>query len=474
MDGCHAIGGDEGSNHAPASYEVGFTQCCSGEVNLGAKTCSRKHKGTCFNKDETGAFAATGKAVTHYEAASTCEAAGSRLCTKDELLEATASGCCGTGCGLNTGMAWTSTENVGASRVEVSLSPADELDWEDTVKASPYGTTFALQAGVYRQFSVTPRTGDTFIGRGEQETDVVLTGAKVVTANEYAKHKGAGDGIYIAVNRPENEPHMLHASRCIPSNPRCHYEQDLYLDGAPLHHVATEAEVVAGCNCWHFNYGSKHFLFEHADPTSHTWELSESFAAIKQGAAQPEVMYVTVKHLTVQMYASPGQFGAIGGQFPGRGWHVEGVLATLNHGVGCKVREEGVMLNNRFIKNGMQAASSTAGGKPAGPIVIDGNEMGWTTPVMISGKPLEDNLLEDTDGLPPSPSTPLRGRSNPSASFRSGSPRLSIYADVRATVDVIAFEGTPSRLWTTARCGQDITRGGAAVASSFLQRTAQS
>lgn len=379
VDGCHSIGGDEGATHAPASYAVGYTQCCSGDPDPNKKTCKRKHAGVCFSYDDE--FPSSGKASTHYEATQKCTDAGMRLCTKEELLSDEAAGCCGTGCGLNSGMAWSSTENVGADRVEVPLSPDDDpATWTETVLKAPYGSTFVFAPGVYRQFSVEPRTGDTFVGGGNQETDVVLTGANIVARDEY---KPRSTGIYVAAGRLESEPPRRHGDRCNNDAPRCNYESDLFIDGEPLQHVATEADVVLGCNCWHFNYEAKRFVFESADdPHEHTLELSVAEFAIGQGCCQAsgvEAQYITVQKLTTQMYANSAQFGAIGHQMPGRGWLVEGVLSTLNHGVGAKVREEGLLLNTRMIKNGMQAASSTAGGKPAGPCVIDGNELAWST-----------------------------------------------------------------------------------------------
>jgi len=46
----------------------------------------------------------------------------------------------------------------------VNLSPADNI--QAAVTAAPEGTTFVLQAGVYRMLSVVPKNNDIFTGTG--------------------------------------------------------------------------------------------------------------------------------------------------------------------------------------------------------------------------------------------------------------------------------------------------------------------
>ena len=56
----------------------------------------------------------------------------------------------------------------------VTLSPTDNI--QQAVTAAPEGTTFALQAGVYRMQSLVPKNSDIFTGTGT----VILNGSQVL------------------------------------------------------------------------------------------------------------------------------------------------------------------------------------------------------------------------------------------------------------------------------------------------------
>ena len=78
---------------------------------------------------------------------------------------------------------------------------------------------------------------------------------------------------------------------------------------------------------------------------------------------------VTVANLTATMYAIPAQMGAIGDQYPGPGWRVDGCTLALNHGTGARVIS-GEITNCNATSNGQQGLA--AGGPGC---TIAGNEI---------------------------------------------------------------------------------------------------
>ncbi len=85
-----------------------------------------------------------------------------------------------------------------AGRWRVTLSPGDDI--QQAVDSNPPGTTFMLNAGVYRIQSVLPKKGDAFIGA----VGVVLNGAKLLDTFD---RDGA---LYVARNQPIDPGTVVH------------------------------------------------------------------------------------------------------------------------------------------------------------------------------------------------------------------------------------------------------------------------
>jgi len=296
----------------------------------------------------------------------------------------------------------------------IPLTPDD--DCTALVAASPAGSTFLFAPGLYRlKQMLVARTGDTFLGDSAHPGDVILTGARLIAADLVTPTPTPG--VYAAPNRTETEG-TLPSHPCASGFSRCNFAQDLYVDGAPQLHVGSAAKVVAGCACFHFDYSNQQILFAPAEPTAaHVFELGVTRAAISSANSKPPApdtaAGVTVANLTVRHFANPAQFGAVGDQYPGAGWVVSNVNATLNHGSGAKVHTGGRLLSSTFVRNGQMGAGSTGyGGGRGSDVEMGGCELahnnyagystGWEAGAgkfsSLDGAVLRDNYVHDNFG----------------------------------------------------------------------------
>lgn len=227
-----------------------------------------------------------------------------------------------------------------AGATQVPLNPGDDL--QAIVDAHPAGTSYTFAAGLYRLAEITPKTGDVYVGVGGA---TVLTGARLLTAFG----RDAATGLYVAANQTQHG--QVHGE-CLPGHPRCAYPEDLFFDRVPLLHVNTTAAVANGT--WYFDYAGQRILFAD-DPRGHVVETSVARHAFgNPSAVRPA--NVTVANLTATMYAIPAQMGAIGDQFPGNGWRVDGCTLALNHGAGAHLIG-GTLSRSNASKNGQQGVS---------------------------------------------------------------------------------------------------------------------
>ena len=99
QDGCPEKGSLKQGQYAYADEAVGYVQCCKGRPKT---TCARKDEtGQCFSKSWSQIM------YTYPQAAAMCQDAGARLCSQAEIEAKASLGCCGTGCGLDHNLVWT-------------------------------------------------------------------------------------------------------------------------------------------------------------------------------------------------------------------------------------------------------------------------------------------------------------------------------------------------------------------------------
>jgi hypothetical protein len=213
-----------------------------------------------------------------------------------------------------------------------------ETPIQPLVDANPPGSTFCLRSGIYRLQSITPKTGDTFIGMGEE---TVLTGAVVLTG-----FQSDGTTWYVDGQTQEGQVH----GGCWEVE-RCDRPEDLFVDDRPLLHVADRDELAPGT--WWFDYDADR-IYLGEDPAGRRVETSTVRHAFSAVATDD----VTIRSLVVEKYAQPAQFGAIqSGDFdtpPSSGWLIDGVTVRLNHGVGIAFfgNDDSTIRNSKILGNG--------------------------------------------------------------------------------------------------------------------------
>lgn len=217
----------------------------------------------------------------------------------------------------------------------VAVSPSDDI--QAVVDAHPAGTTYCLSAGLWREQSVTPKAGDTYIGTG-QET--ILSGARILEP-----WINSGSSWYVGGQTQEGQVH----GEC-GEIARCGHPEDLFIDNEAQVHVSSLAEI--GPGKWFFDYAADR-IYVGSNPSGHTVETSVTRHAFQA----TETDNITIKNLVVEKYAQPAQFGAIqSGDFGtgvSRNWMIDGVIARYNHGTGISLfnNNDSTITNSKMLYN---------------------------------------------------------------------------------------------------------------------------
>ena len=221
------------------------------------------------------------------------------------------------------------------------------------VALAPAGTAFCLGAGEHRLQSITPKDRQQFFG----EPGTVLNGAKLVIGFERLA------GAWITKGQHQKGLRW-HPDACLPEWPRCAYPEAVFIDDQPLRHVGSAAAVTAGT--FFLDYATDR-LYLADDPGGRRVEASVAPYAFLGGARQ-----VTIQGLTVEKYATPLQYGAIGYNRPSGEWLLRDNEVRLNHGSGIVVGNGSRVLSNHIHGNG-QIGMGCVGRD----VLIEGNEIAW-------------------------------------------------------------------------------------------------
>lgn len=233
---------------------------------------------------------------------------------------------------------------------QISLYPGNNI--QQVVNQHPAGTTFVLNAGIYRLQSIQPKDNDTFTGM----PGAVLSGAQVLT--NFVKQ----GSLWVVSN--QSQQGQLNGY-CDARHPECMHPEDLYFDNAPLLHVQDLASVTSGA--WYFDYANQKIYFAD-NPAGHTVETS-----VARSAFYGQAKNVTIRGLTVEKYAIPAQFGAIGDQYPGPNWIVANNEVRWNHGNGINLASGGQALHNYVHHNGQKGI-----GGNGQTLLVEGNEISFS------------------------------------------------------------------------------------------------
>ncbi|MPZ99440.1 MAG: right-handed parallel beta-helix repeat-containing protein [Dehalococcoidia bacterium] len=241
---------------------------------------------------------------------------------------------------------------------DVSVAPGDDI--QALVDRNPSGTTFHLAAGVYRQQSIRPKDGNSFIGA----PGAILNGARLLTSFEREGN------LWVATGQTQQGKQ---GGACVVRDNgirygACKYPEQLFIDGEILWQVANKNQVTSGS--WYFDYGANRIYFAD-DPSGRTVETSVTAHAF-QGDADD----VTIRGLVIEKYAAPAQRAAVEGR-TGTDWLVEDNELRFNHGYGLRTGHRMRALGNHIHHNGQLGV-----GGAGADVLIEGNEIAYNN---ISG-----------------------------------------------------------------------------------------
>ena len=244
----------------------------------------------------------------------------------------------------------------------VAIAPGQNI--QSVVNSHPAGTTFLLKAGVHRNQTITPRTGDSFVGETSGGTRLtILSGARVLTG-------WISDGTrwYVSGQTQGSTPTTSGADACRPSHPRCSFAEDLFVDNVMKYHEDVLSEVGAGE--WFFDYAADR-IYVGDNPAGHVVETSVTPQLFNPSGADS----VTIQDLIVEKDASPTVSAAVNlGYSPGgaENWIVTGSEVRWNHGAGIGQDTNTIARNNYVHHNcGFGFVGAGTG------VVVEGNEIAY-------------------------------------------------------------------------------------------------
>ncbi|WP_353061976.1 right-handed parallel beta-helix repeat-containing protein [Tunturibacter psychrotolerans] len=218
----------------------------------------------------------------------------------------------------------------------VVLSPG--ADVAARVAAAPPGTKFVFSPGIYVAQQINPKDGDSFTGEGK----AILDGAEPISFTSSGNLWSAPVGL-ITIGK----------IRCMPDHPLCNIQRDLYLDNDILTPIADP--TVLNAHTWFYDQTNGRAVINF-NPAGHKLEISTVKFAFNNTGRN-----VTITHLIVEKYASPPQFGAIGGQGPltngqggAQGWTVTDTEVRLSHGTGIQLSDHATIEKCNVHHNGQK------------------------------------------------------------------------------------------------------------------------
>ncbi|MDB5369909.1 MAG: hypothetical protein JWP20_1467 [Roseomonas sp.] len=224
-------------------------------------------------------------------------------------------------------------------------------DLQVLVNNAGAGATFWLESGVHRLQSITPLDHQQFYGA----EGAVLNGARLLTGfRQDGAHWVADGQTQEGERRAEDEgldAFPLHA------NPDA-----VFIDNKPLLQVGSLADVAPGK--YFFDYEADR-IYLGDNPAGHTVE-----AAVSPYAFDGTATGVTVQGLTIEKYASPVQYGAIGYHTPPVDWTIQDNEVRLNYGVGIIAGDGTKVIGNYVHDNGELGIGGNGDN-----ILLDGNEV---------------------------------------------------------------------------------------------------
>ena len=228
----------------------------------------------------------------------------------------------------------------------IILHPGDNIS--ALVSASPTGTTFYFEPGVYRGVSLAPKDGQAFIGA----EGAILNGSAVLS-------NWTQSGNLWVIGGQTQQGRVHPGAEFEPGTQRPGYPETVFLDNTPLKPVDALSKVVPGT--FYFDYAADK-IYIADNPTGHTIEAGKLTDAFHGSATN-----VTVQNLVIEKYDPQIQDGAIQG---GRGWTIQDNEVRLNYAVGI-IGVDGSKLIGNYVHDNGQMGLGGFGDN----ILVQGNEI---------------------------------------------------------------------------------------------------
>ena len=228
------------------------------------------------------------------------------------------------------------------------------------VNAAPAGATFFFEPGVYRDVSLTPKDGQTFIGA----QGAILNGADVLT-------DWSQSGSYWVVGGQTQQGLARATDFALPGAQRAGYPDTVFMDGKTLTPVNSLSKLTTGH--FYFDYNADK-IYIADNPLGHQIEAGKYDFAFTQG--DYGVKNVTIQNLVIEHYDPPIQYGAIQA---GIGWNMINNEVRDNYALGISVENAG---NNKIIGNYVHDNGEMGMGGTGPNILVQGNDIahngGWS------------------------------------------------------------------------------------------------
>lgn len=238
------------------------------------------------------------------------------------------------------------------------------MDVEALISNAANGSSFIFEAGTYRNVSIKPKDGMSFVA----QPGVVFNGSEVI--DSFVEQ----DKVWVAVGiTAQGRVH----GECIDEAPMCSAPEDVYIDSVLSQQVENANDV--GPGKFHIDYEAD-ILTIGDDPAGKVVELSTTQNAFRGTASD-----VTIDGFVIEKFANPAQTGAIqtmDNEGLGRRWRVANNVVRLNHGVGIKVGAQSLIEQNEVYANGQLGIGTGPNGFDN---VIRDNEVYRNTTIGFSG-----------------------------------------------------------------------------------------
>jgi parallel beta-helix repeat protein len=289
------------------------------------------------------------------------------------------------------------TASAGRS-CDVLVNPSEDV--AAAVERAPVNASICLASGEYRIVEpLLPKAGQTIEGLGH----ATLNGAQRLTG-----FSAVGGTVWAARFYGELGPRT---GQCKPKTGNaCQLPSAVFRDGKPLRRVTSRGALEEE-TFW--VAASKHEVYVYGNPAGHSLEIALAPAAIIAEPGSPAPVGVTIRGLTVKMFATPAQHGAI--DAPAAGWTIVDDRAELNHGAGITSEGEATIEHDRAVDNGQEGIGGSGNDTVVeGNLIADNNwaefspeweaggaKWGYASDLLVRGNTVRDNkgpgLWSDVD-----------------------------------------------------------------------------